>query len=108
MDPTEIKRRWEEEGVCIIPGFIETPRVERLRSICDSILDQWFEAEAGAGGGGGGASEGRVEATNMAFLTDPVYFKDDEGALVELLELIADESILGVLHTIAGHVASMR
>lgn len=84
-----IAQTWQQQGFCILPGFLEAIAIEQLRTICDRILQQWIEQSA--------QPDQAANATNMAYLTDPAYFEHHPQELITLLELIADRRILTVL-----------
>src|SRR2546421_7223210 len=84
--------RWEKDGYLIVPKLLDNSLIEKLRPICDAILDQWIKdspvpAEAS-------------NSTNMAFLTEPCYFEEHPEWLPILLEAIADRKILEIIEEI--------
>lgn len=94
MDLIQIKAQWEKEGYYIFPNFINSAQLNRLRFICDHILEQWFKTCPNY--------EQAVNASNMAFLTESHYFKSHPNWLIELLEFIAKPQILEILRFLAG------
>lgn len=94
MNLAQIKNQLQNEGFCLIPNFMDAASVDKLKIICDDILQQWLESVSDSIQG--------YYIANMAFLTEPVYFKHHPYRLIELLELIADKKILEILNSIAG------
>ncbi|NEP44620.1 MAG: phytanoyl-CoA dioxygenase family protein [Okeania sp. SIO2H7] len=90
-----VKEEWEKQGFCIFPQFVDSEKLNKLQIICENIFQKWLAA-----------SSDRQEAantSNMAFLTDPIYYKkEDYNSLKELLEFIAEPRILQVLKFLGG------
>lgn len=93
IDHSVLKQQWEQ-GFCVFPQFLNQERVERLREICDRILEQWLDRLP--------AASRNAPSTNMAYLTEPHYFQTNTEELLELLEFVADPEILRILTSIAG------
>ena len=91
MDFERITAQWNDSGWVVIPGFLDRGEISDLRSICDQVLQQAI-AE----------SPDRANASNIAFLTKPRYFRSSEAGLLRLLEFIADKRIVTLLTHLAG------
>lgn len=89
MNSEAIKSRWEQDGYVVVRGLFDSTRTEELRQICDRVLEQWLEEST--------QPEEAANSTNMAFLTEPRYFRQHPEHLKILLNAIADEKIFGVL-----------
>ncbi len=63
-------REYEEEGCVGIPSFLDGSELEKLRSICASVLEQWR--------GYVGEGEKQHGLINMSGLTDRSYFPKRE------------------------------
>ena len=81
---------WEAHGYCYFPDLFREDELGRFREICDRVLEQWLSENEGEAG------------SNMAFLTEPRYFRDPERDLIDLLELIADPRIFDILRALSG------
>jgi ectoine hydroxylase-related dioxygenase (phytanoyl-CoA dioxygenase family) len=89
LDSETIKSGWAKDGYVIIRGLLDPARIEELRRICDRILEQWVRESS--------RPEEAANSTNMAFLTEPRYFRQHPQELKALLNFVADENIFGVL-----------
>ena len=102
MDATragELARQWSAEGCVVVPGIYDPARVERLRGICESILQQWRVRNPETGQPGGGAGGGD-DATVMRHLNHPGYFDGNAEALGVVLNAVADDAVLDVARAI--------
>ncbi|NEP82344.1 MAG: phytanoyl-CoA dioxygenase family protein [Okeania sp. SIO3B3] len=90
----EIKNQWKNQGFCIFPNFIDTKKLEKLFLICDDIFNQWLATSPNI--------KEAANTTNMAYLTEPIYFDKYPKKLIELLEFIADQNIIEILEFISG------
>lgn len=81
---------WGNDGVFTIPEFITQTEIDKLRRICDSVLDQIRISSRVFG----------HTSANIAFLTEPKYFKDDLQPLIELLEFIGSKKVRSVIYDI--------
>ncbi|HEY9696103.1 MAG TPA: phytanoyl-CoA dioxygenase family protein [Trichocoleus sp.] len=93
MDCPELKQQWKQ-GFCVFPQFLSQERVERLREICDRVLEQWLNRLP--------AASRNAPFANMAYLREPDYFRTNAEDLLELLEFIAAPEILEILTSIAS------
>lgn len=90
-----VKKQWEKQGFCIFPGFVELEKLNKLQIICENIFQQWLAAATD--------SQEAANCSNMAYLTEPMYFKSDRHkSLKELLEFIAAPKILEILKYLGG------
>jgi hypothetical protein len=80
---------WATDGYCLVPRFLSPESISHYRQMADRVYAQWWEATFGVGT--------RARASNMATLTDPVYWQGHREALTDLLELIAHPQILDML-----------
>lgn len=93
MDLIQIKQQWQTAGFCIFPYFMDASQMNKLWEICDDILQQWFANAPNL--------KQRADSPNMAYLTEPIYFKHQPNHLIDLLEFIANPKILAILKFIS-------
>jgi hypothetical protein len=93
MKLEDIVKHWRAHGYAIIPGFLTAHEIDRLRRICDHVLEQVT-----------GEDPRLAAARNIAYLTEQRYFRSREDDLLNLLEFIADERIVSILRHIAGEM----
>ena len=93
MKLEDVAKRWGAHGYAVIPGFLTASEIDRLRRICDHVLEQVA-----------GEDPRLAAARNIAFLTEQRYFRSREDDLLKLLEFIADERIVSILRHIAGEM----
>ncbi|MGH9944420.1 MAG: phytanoyl-CoA dioxygenase family protein [Pyrinomonadaceae bacterium] len=81
-----MKAHWDEQGFVLLPRMFDAGRVAKLRAICDRVFAAWLDE----------SPDPRAAAnnTNMAFLTQPRYFKNHSDQLTALLGFVADEGVL--------------
>src|SRR3546814_4119916 len=82
-DGMDDRSRFDRLGYLHLPGFLGSRETTRFRAICDRMLDRWRAEGAGRG-----------RSTNMAFLTEPRWFRGREDELPALLELVAEPRAL--------------
>ncbi|MGK7927931.1 MAG: phytanoyl-CoA dioxygenase family protein [Spirulina sp.] len=92
----DIKTQWNTDGYMVFPNFINEIEVRELRGICDRVLNH-IQAKREARGQ-------FKDITNIAYLTETRYFRDNFLPLIDLLEFIASPSILSILEEIAGEI----
>lgn len=93
MRVEEISADWRARGFVVIPNFLAAQEIDPLRRICDHVLEQSIEEDPRRGA-----------ARNIAYLTDPKYFRSREDDLLRLLEFIADDRIVSFVSQIAGEM----
>ena len=93
MNFEEITKRWNESGLVVFPGFLDSLEIAELKRICDHVLQQAI-AEA----------PDRANASNIAYLTERRYFHSHEADLLRLLEFIADQRIVSLLTRLSGEL----
>jgi Phytanoyl-CoA dioxygenase (PhyH) len=91
MNIDQIAKGWTQSGLVVIPKFLEQPEISELRRICDQVLQQAITE-----------APDRANASNIAYLTEPRYFRSREGDLLRLLEFIANQRILSLLSHLSG------
>jgi hypothetical protein len=72
--------------------MLRSEEVARLRQICDPIIGLFYAEHGGRTNIGKGIS--------IQYLTEPRYFKQRRGDLLELLEFIADRRVLHVMRSL--------
>lgn len=77
-----------------LPAFLSREELERVERLCEEVVARWYARHHG--------EPWLYRTTNMAGLTDPSLHGSPDD-LVALVELIADERILGVLRACGGH-----
>ena len=92
----DLKTQWDTDGYVVFPNFINEFEVQKLRGICDRVLN-YICAKREARGE-------YKDITNIAALTEKKYFGNDLFSLLELLEFIASPPILKILEEIAGEM----
>lgn len=101
MQLDQITSQWSRNGYVIIPNFIGIQEILALQNICDHILEQVIDEEVKA--------KGKFEdRTNIAYLTEYKYFKNDLNSLIELLEFIGDYRIISILKWISGETPLLQ
>jgi hypothetical protein len=93
MNLEAITENWRAHGYAVTPGFLAAQEVDRLRWICDHVLEQAVEED-----------RSRAAARNIAYLTEQRYFRSRADDLLKLLEFIADDRIVSLLSHIAGEM----
>jgi ectoine hydroxylase-related dioxygenase (phytanoyl-CoA dioxygenase family) len=88
MNHKTIRRRWNKDGYIVVPQLLDTALVEKLRPICDNILEQWLEQSPDP--------KEAANYTNMAYLTEARYFKNHPERRATLLEAIAHDKTLSL------------
>jgi ectoine hydroxylase-related dioxygenase (phytanoyl-CoA dioxygenase family) len=81
---------WRNDGLLVIPEFLSLKEAASLRQICDSVLSEIRRSSTGLG----------HTTANIAFLTEPKYFRDDLQPLVDLLEFVGSKRVRAVIHEI--------
>lgn len=99
-----LTRQWEEEGYILVRGLCDKERTEKLRAICDAVLEQWREKCPLTGKAG----IETPDATNMRHLNHPGYAKVYPSTREEILETAADAEVLEICRTILGDEAMFR
>ncbi len=90
-DLTAAKPAWERDGYLVLPGYLSDAEVSRYRTLCDRALAMWRSADPR-----------RDSVTNMAWLTDPIYWRDDREGLLRLCEWVAEPRLLALLRHLSG------
>ena len=85
MSADRLAKQWSEEGYIKVVGMFDSERVERLKSVCESILDQWRVENPEKGEPGGGP-----ESNVMRHLNHPSYGEHR----LEILKAAASTSVL--------------
>ncbi len=99
-----LSQQWEEEGYILIRGFFDLERTEKLRVICDAVLEQWRKKCPLTGKAG----IDTPDATNMRHLNHPGYANVYPAAVQEILETTSDPEVLKVCRTILGDEPMFR
>ena len=99
-----LKRQWEEEGYILVRGLFDPQRTEKLRVICDAVLEQWRKKCPLTGKAG----IDTPDVTNMRHLNHPGYAKVYPSAVQEILETTADPELLKICRTILGDEPMFR
>ena len=86
-----LREAWERDGICLLPGFLSQKDCGVYRQLCDSVLRQ---ARA--------ANPRLADSTNIAWLTQLRYWRDDRQGLMRLLELIAAPKAVGLIRSLTG------
>lgn len=94
MPPT-LRDHWLTTGYVVVRHVFDRDRTARLRLICDAILAQWRVANPETGKPGGGP-----DSTVMRHLNHSGYFQDHPEWLGELMDVVADDTVLKVVRTI--------
>ena len=84
-----LREQWAEEGCCLYRSLLADDEVADLLRITERVRRQWLVASAEDG------KPGDPDRHNMRHLNHPAYFRDYPGEFVTLMNLIADERILG-------------
>jgi hypothetical protein len=86
-------KKWKEEGVFVVPGFLSLQEIARLRQICDFVLEQVRKTSSNLG----------HSTANIAFLTEPNYFQQSLAPLIEMLEFIGSWKIRSLIEDLRLH-----
>lgn len=91
----DLRDQWLTEGSVLIRHVFDRKRTARLLLMCDAILEQWRIANPETGKPGGGP-----DATVMRHLNHAGYFHAHPEWLGELMDAVADETVLEIVRTI--------
>jgi len=86
------KSEWDEKGFFIVPQLFDAELVTQTRKICDDIFKQWLAESSNR--------QRAANNTNMAFMTESRYFKNNPESRRLFLETIANEKILNIFKSI--------
>ena len=81
--------QWAELGYCLYRSLLSADEVDDLLRIAERVRRQWLLASAEDG------KPGDRDRHNMRHVNHPGYFRDHPDDFVTLMNLIADERILG-------------
>lgn len=94
---SNLGQQWETEGYIVLRNIFDPARTAQLRTICDTVLDQWRTNNPQTGKPGGAP-----DATVMRHLNHPAYFTQAGDGLSTLLDAVADPQVLNVAREILG------
>ncbi len=92
MEINKLKSEWNEKGFFIVPQLFDVELVKRMREICDDIFKQWLAESENL--------QRAANNTNMAFLTEARYFKNNPERRKLFLETIANEKIIKIFRSV--------
>lgn len=85
-------------------GLFDVAKTDKLRKICDAVLEQWRQQCPLTGKAG----IDTPHATNMRHLNHPGYAEVYPDAVSEILETTADPEVLKICRTILGDEPMFR
>jgi hypothetical protein len=98
---------WRRDGCVLAPQLISPVRAERLRTLCDRVLEQWRACDPQTGEPGE-----RPDATVMRHLNHPAYFAaraaEHAAERAEILAAAADPAVLGLVAAVFGEAPMFR
>ncbi|MCE9591177.1 MAG: phytanoyl-CoA dioxygenase family protein [Planctomycetes bacterium] len=92
----DLRKQYLETGCIFVPGLLTPAQVERMRLIGEHVLSQW-RVRSPEDGKAGIDQPGAIV---LRHLNHPGYYAGRREWLVELLDLIADPRVLGVVREI--------
>lgn len=93
-----VTEQWKRDGYLVVRGLFEPDRIARLRETCDAALDQWRRESTPDG-----MPDGRChkpDAWIMLHLNHPLYHHQGPDRLGDLLNAIADPSVVKILDNV--------
>ena len=100
---TELRDFWLREGYIVVRGLFAPQRAEQLRSICEEILQQWYDKNPETGEPGGNA-----DAVVMRHLNHPGYFAHAPEAMNCFMDAVADDRVIETCRTILAEPPLFR
>ena len=98
-----LAEQWATEGYIVVRGLFDADRVESLKPICESILEQWRTESPEKGEPGGGP-----EANVMRHLNHPGYDPSTPGGPKEILKAAAADPVREIVSEILGEPPLFR
>ena len=101
---SNLRNKWQQDGFVIVREVFDPNRTNRLKSVCEFILEQWRTCNPETGEPGGNS-----DATVMRHLNHPGYFKDNNvSKLTDLMDAVATGKVLEICRTILGEEPLFR
>ena len=97
------REQWERDGYVIVRRIFDARRAQRLRDVCELILQQWRIKNPETGKPGGD-----LNATVMRHLNHPGYFTNREDERRELMDAVSDAEVLAVCREVFGESPMFR
>lgn len=91
-----LRQQWNNDGYVLFKSLLSEAEVGALLTIAERVRRQWIAASAENG------TPGDPEGHNMRHVNHPGYFRDNPDEFVTLMNLIADERILGIGRDLFG------
>lgn len=100
---SDLQEQWTQEGYVVLRHIFDGERTARLLTIGNAVLDQWRRANPETGQPGGAP-----DATVMRHLNHPGYFREHPEWLGDLMDAVADPTVLDTARTILGEEPLFR
>ena len=100
---TSFADHWSTEGYIVVRNLFDDALVDKLKPVCESILEHWRVENPEKGEPGGGP-----ESNVMRHLNHPGYFPADSPEFATLMESVAAPRILELLESDAQCAKAFR
>ncbi|MCS5613441.1 MAG: phytanoyl-CoA dioxygenase family protein [Candidatus Poribacteria bacterium] len=100
---SSLRNKWRQDGFVIVKEVFDPKRTNRLKSICEFILEQWRVCNPETGEPGGNS-----DATVMRHLNHSGYFEDSVSELTDLMDVVAANKVLEICRIILGEEPLFR
>lgn len=100
---SDLHNKWQRDGFVMVEEVFDQKRTDQLKSMCESILEQWRICNPETGEPGGNS-----DATVMRHLNHSGFFKNDMSELTDLMDAVADDKVLEICRTILGEEPLFR
>ena len=85
----QLEGDWKRDGFVIARQLLPEGRVARLRDVAESCLEQWRASTPG-------------DHHSVPHLNDPAFHRPGSADFVELMETVADTTVLELLRRLLG------